>query len=82
MIGVAIAKRVWPEGASEWKAAAEQRRVYDYRSKLYQKLEQRALTHPEEYLALCAQNRREADLFAAQLTAAGYDPDPPAPRAE
>jgi hypothetical protein len=78
MIGVAIAKRVWPEDSPEWKAAAEERRVYDYRSKLYSKLEQRALTHPGEYLALCTQNRREQDLFAAQLTAAGYDPNPPA----
>jgi hypothetical protein len=78
MIGVAIAKRVWPEDSPEWKAANEQRRVYDYRSKLYQKLEQRALTHPDEYLTLCAQNRRESDLFAAQLVAAGYDPNPPA----
>jgi len=77
MIGVAIAKRVWPENSSEWKAAAEQRRAYDYRSKLYSKLEQRTLTHPEEYLILCAQNRRESDLFAAQLTAAGFSPDPP-----
>jgi hypothetical protein len=78
MLGVAIAKRVWPEDSPEWKAAAEQRRVYDYRSMLYSKLEQRSLTHPEEYLILCTQNRREADLFAAQLTAAGYDPNPPA----
>jgi hypothetical protein len=77
MIGVAIAKRVWPEDSPEWQAAAEQRRVYDYRSNLYQKLEQRALTHPEEYLTLCEQNRRESDLFAAQLIAAGYDPNPP-----
>lgn len=78
MIGVAIAKRVWPEDSAEWKAAAEQRRVYDYRSKLYQKLEQRALTHPNEYLTLCDQNHRESALFAAELTAAGYDPNPPA----
>jgi hypothetical protein len=78
MVGVAVAKRVWPEDSPEWKAAAEQRRVYDYRSKLYSKIELRTLTHPEEYLTLCAQNRREADLFAAQLTAAGFDPDPPA----
>jgi hypothetical protein len=82
MIGVAIAKRVWPEESPEWKAAAEERRVYDYRSKLYSKLEQRALTHPEEYLTLCSQNRRESDLFASQLTAAGYDPNPPAPQTE
>jgi hypothetical protein len=78
MIGVAIAKRVWSEDSPEWKAAAEERRVYDYRSKLYSKLEQRAITHPGEYLTLCAQNRREQDVFAAQLTAAGYDPNPPA----
>jgi len=77
MIGVAVAKRVWPEDSPEWKAAAEQRHVYDYRSKLYSKIEQHALTHPDEYLTLCVQNRREADLFAALLTAAGYDPNPP-----
>jgi hypothetical protein len=59
MIGVAIAKRVWPEDS------------------LYPKLEPRALTHPGEYLTFCAQNRREQDVFVAQLTAAGYDPNPP-----
>jgi hypothetical protein len=80
MIGVAIAKRVWPEETPEWKAAAEERRVYDYRSKLYSKLESRTISHPGEYLTLCAQNRRESDLFAAQLIAAGYDPNPPAPQ--
>lgn len=78
MIGVAIAKRVWPEESPEWKAAAEERRVYDYRSKLYSKFESRTISHPGEYLTLCAQNRRESDLFAAQLIAAGYDPNPPA----
>lgn len=77
MIGVAIAKRVWPEDSPEWQAAAEERRIYEYRSKLYPKLEQRALTKPEEYLTLCAQTRREQDVFAAQLTAAGYEPNPP-----
>jgi hypothetical protein len=78
MIGVTIAKRVWPDGSPEWKAADDERRVYDYRSKLYPKLEQRALTHPAESLALWERNRREQDVFAAQLTAAGYDPNPPA----
>lgn len=76
MLGVAIAKRVWPQESPEWIAAAEQRRVYDYRSTLYVKLESRAILHPGEYLTLCAQNRRESDLFAAQLIAAGYDPNP------
>jgi hypothetical protein len=77
MIGVAIAKRVWPADSPEWKAAAEDRRVYEYRSKLFVKLSYRLMRHPDEYITLCEQNRREADLFAAQLTAAGFSPDPP-----
>jgi hypothetical protein len=81
MIGVAIAKRVWPEESREWKGAAEDRRVYEYRSKLFVKLSDRLTKHPDEYITLCEQNRREADLFAAQLIAAGYDPNPPPQRA-
>jgi hypothetical protein len=77
MFGVVIAKRVWPEDSPEWKAATEERRVYDYRSKLFVKLSERSAKHAEEYLTLCEQNRREMDLFAAQLTAAGYDANPP-----
>jgi len=45
--GVAIAKRVWPENSPEWKVAAEERRVYDYRSKLYSKLDSGRLLTPE-----------------------------------
>jgi hypothetical protein len=78
MIGVAIAMRVWAENSAEWKAAVEERRVYTYRSQFYPKLTLRLVTHPGEHLTLCAQNRREQDLLAAQLNAAGYDPDPPA----
>jgi hypothetical protein len=78
MIGVAIAQRVWPEDSPEWKAGVEERRVYEYRSKFYPKLTLRLVTHPGEYLSLCAQNRREQDLLAAQFIAAGYDPNPPA----
>jgi hypothetical protein len=76
MIGVAIAKRVWPEDSPEWKAAAEARRVYDYRSKLF--TEQRGEKFAKEYLTLCAQNRREQDVFRAQLIKDGKNPTPPA----
>ena len=41
MIGVAVAKRVWPEQSSEWKTATAERRVYDYRSKLWLTLDSR-----------------------------------------
>jgi hypothetical protein len=78
MIGVAIAKRVWPEDSAEWKAAAEERRVYEYRSALQSKLVRREITHPGEYLTLCAQNRREQDVVAAQLIKDGKNPNPPA----
>jgi hypothetical protein len=78
MFGVIIAKRVWPEDSPEWKAASEERRVYDYRSQLFVKLSERGVKHAEEYLTFCEQNRREVDLFAAQLAVAGYDPNPPA----
>lgn len=77
MIGVAIAKRVWPENSPEWNAAVEERRVYAYRSQFYPKLTPRLVAHPGEYLTLCAQNRREQDLLAAQLIAAGRNPNPP-----
>jgi hypothetical protein len=77
MIGVAIAKRVWPEDSPEWKAAAEERRVYEHRSSFYSKMTRREITHPGEYLTLCAQNRREQDVFIAQMIAAGVNPNPP-----
>jgi hypothetical protein len=79
MIGVAIAKRVWPEDSPEWKAATEERRVYDYRAKLYPRVEFHSFTHAKEYLAFCAQNRREQDVLLAQLVAVGETPNPPPP---
>jgi hypothetical protein len=77
MIGVAIAKRVGPEDSSEWTAAAEVRRVYDYRSKLWLKLDVSDNAHAEIYLVLCSKYRREQDLWLAQIIAAGENPNPP-----
>ncbi len=81
MFGTAIAKRVWPADSPQWKSASEARRVYEYRSKLWQSLEVPALDERTAgaYLALCAYNRREQDVLRAQLVAAGQNPDPPAP---
>jgi hypothetical protein len=77
MIGVAIAKRVWPEQSSEWKAADIERRVYDYRSRLWLTLDVADNAHAEQYLVLCAKYGREQELWSAQLVAAGSNPDPP-----
>jgi hypothetical protein len=77
MIGVAIAKRVWPEDSPEWRAAAEARRVYDYRAKSLAELESWNTTHAEQTLAMYSQNPREQDVFLAQLVATGKNPNPP-----
>ena len=80
MIGVAIAKRVWPEDSPQWQAAAAARRVYEYRSKLWQTLDNGRWDSPaaaERYLALCEHDRREQDVFLAQLIEAGGHPNPP-----
>jgi hypothetical protein len=77
MIGVAIAKRVWPEESPEWRAAVEARRAYEYRSKFWAALDVRDTSHADEFLTLCAQNRREQDVLLAQLIAAGKNPNPP-----
>ena len=77
MIGVAIAKRVWPEESQEWKAASEARRAYEYRSKFWAELDVGDKSHADVFLTLCTQNRREQDVLSAQLIAAGKNPNPP-----
>jgi hypothetical protein len=80
LMGVAIAKRVWPVDSPEWKAAAEARRVYEYRSKLWMHSELSSLRNPrwaERYLALCEQNRREQDVERQEFIDEGKSPDPP-----
>jgi hypothetical protein len=77
MLGVAIAKRVWPEDSPQWKVAAEEQQVYEYRSKLWSVVDLWDQRHAERYLALCSQNRREQDVLLAQLIVSGKDPNPP-----
>jgi hypothetical protein len=79
-IGMTIAERVWPEYSPEWKAAIEARRVYDYRTGLWLKLntrrDQTALM--QQYLQWCRTSRREQDVQLAEIIAAGENPTPPA----
>jgi len=76
MTGVSIAKRVWPEGSPEWTAADKSRRLFEYRSKLSAS-DSADAAHAEEFLALCEKNRREQDVFLAQLKSEGKNPAPP-----
>ena len=78
MIGVVIAKRVWPKNSPEWQAASDARALYEYRSKLFAELEVDDEAHAEKYLALYALNRREQDVILATIIAAGKSPFPPA----
>jgi hypothetical protein len=81
MVGVAIAKRVWPENSPEWQAAVDARRLFDYQSKLWIELPDKSATESmQNHIALCSQYRREQDVFRAELIAAGKNPDlPPGP---
>jgi hypothetical protein len=79
MMGVALAKRVWPEGSEEWNAAVERRRVYEYRADVWRPLEpvtwSRVLA--QRYIALCLQYPREQEVMRGQLMDAGKGPNPP-----
>jgi hypothetical protein len=78
MIGVAIAKRVWPEDSPEWNVAAEARRLYEYRSKASsQQLEEWDATHAQQTLTMYTKNRREQDVLLARLVAMGKNPSIP-----
>ena len=80
MIGAVIAKRVWPVDSAQWRAADESRRVYEYRSQLWTQWEAALLRDPQRvksFLTLCAHNRREQDVYSAELVDEGKSPDPP-----
>jgi hypothetical protein len=80
LLGVAIAERVWPADSPEWKAAAEARRVYQYRSEISLHSAMNSLSDAgsaAKFLELCARNRREQDLLRAELIEEGKTPDPP-----
>lgn len=79
MIGVTIAKRVWPPDSPEWKAAADARRLFENQGKLFGEIEGTDQASMNRYIALCRQYRREQDVFRAELLHAGKAPDPPGP---
>ena len=80
MIGIAIARRVWPENSNEYKDAVCAARIAHYRMEIESK---RSATHLrstagyKSYLALLAAHRREQDVFLAQIVSTGLNPNPP-----
>jgi len=80
MFGIAIAKRVWAADSTEWQAAGEASRRYNYVSEKSRHIDE---THTAagaaRFVSMLAQNRREQDFSRARLIASGMNPDPPAP---
>lgn len=80
MIGLAVARRVWPEGSAEYQAAVEARRVAQYRTDTDNRLTIRKVLDNvwvQSHLALMAAHDTEQQVVLADLTSAGLNPDPP-----
>ncbi len=80
MIGAAIAQRLWPADSPQWQAAEQSRRDHEYRSGLWTRSEAGLLRDPQwvrKFLALCAHNHREQDVYRIELVDEGKSPDPP-----
>ena len=80
MIGVAIAKRVWPVDSSQWQSAVEARRVSRYRSTAlsnFESSEDWDEASAQNYLRLIKVHPREQDALIAQLISRDIDPTPP-----
>ena len=80
MVGIAIAKRTWPEGSPERKAAVDARRVAYYRMQSAADIavaEFRDKNHSAQYLQLLATHKTEQEVVLAELLTAGLSPTPP-----
>jgi hypothetical protein len=80
MIGLAVARRVWPEGSAEYQAAVEARRVAQYRTDADNGLTNHKVLDNvwvQSHLALMAAHDTEQEVVLAELTRAGLNPDPP-----
>jgi hypothetical protein len=80
LIGIAIAKRVWPEGSAEYESALAARRTVRYRMHMDLEVNIRADFNEEfanNYLKLVATHQTEQEVGLAQIVDAGFSPDPP-----
>ena len=81
MLGIAMAKRVWPATSAEYADATAERRLEEYRIRTADGI---ALTmlysnaSATEYLQLLRDHRTEQEMALAIIAAAGKNPNPPA----
>lgn len=84
-IGLAIAKRVWPDGSPEYQDAVNERRVLSYRMEMALKISTDKIStrqncdddYAARYLELLATHRTEQEVVLAEIVNAGIDPNPP-----
>jgi hypothetical protein len=80
MIGVAIAKRAWPEGSAEYVDALSAKRVAHYRMDVDGKIGLRHLwssRYAAKRLQLMTENKTEQEVNLAEILNAKLDPNPP-----
>lgn len=80
MIGVAIAKRAWPEGSAEYIDAASARRVARYRMDTDGKIELHQIwtsRYAAKRLQLMSENKTEQEVILAAIMNAKLSPNPP-----
>ena len=81
LVGIAIAKRVWPERSAEYQDAVEAGRTAHYRMEaefkitLHEKWDE---AYAERYIRLLATHRTEQEVVLAQIAKAGISPNPSA----
>jgi hypothetical protein len=83
MVGIVLATHVWPEGSSEYQAAAEAKRVAAYRTHADDTLTTRRVLDnvwAQSRLEMLATHDTEQEVVLADLTRAGLNPDPPLER--
>jgi hypothetical protein len=79
MLGLALAKRIWPEGSAEYRAIVAAQRLARYRTDANDHLMTRrpmGNADAERYLELMATHDTEQAAVLASITAAGVNPDP------
>ena len=80
MVGVAIAKRTWPEGSPEYVDAVSAKRVAHYRMDADGKLSLHGFLYPEyaaKRLQLMTEKKTEQEVNLAEILNAKLNPDPP-----
>jgi len=85
LIGLAITRRVWPEGSAEFIAANNARRVAHYRMHIEGQISLKQLWSSRDIarrLQLMTDNQTEQEVVSAEILSARLNPNPPSDWAE